>query len=98
MNALTIKIAGVCCCLLATGHVKLAAGPALTIKDTIGREWVNEPIVWELTGVMADTVRLQRDGRPIPVQVAAKVECTVIYHRSSRGRSHHHDRRLDRTR
>ena len=37
---MTIKIAGFCSCLLAAGHVGLAAGPSLTIRDTIGREWV----------------------------------------------------------
>ncbi len=71
MNTRKIKIAGLCICLLAAGHVSLAAGPALTIRDTIGREWVHEPITWELPGAKGDTVRLQRDGRPIPAQVVA---------------------------
>jgi len=71
MNTTKIKMAALCGCLLAAGHVSLAAGPTLTIKDTIGREWVGEPIVWELPGAKGDTVRLQRDGRPIPAQVVA---------------------------
>jgi len=71
VNTMKIEIAGLCGCLLAAGHVGLAAGPALTIKDTIGREWVNEPIVWELPDAKGDAVRLERDGRPIPAQVVA---------------------------
>ena len=63
MNTMKIKIAGLCGCLLAAGHAGLAAGPALTIKDKIGREWLSEPIVWELPGAKGDTVRLERDGR-----------------------------------
>jgi hypothetical protein len=49
-----------------------AAAPALTIRDTIGRAWSQEPIVWQLpkeAGTMADgPVKLQRDGQPIPGQ------------------------------
>jgi hypothetical protein len=71
MNTMTIKVAGLCGCLLTAVHAGLAAGPALTIKDTIGREWLNEPIVWQLPGAKATTVRLERDGRPIPAQVVA---------------------------
>ena len=71
MNAMTIKLAGLWACVLAAGHVGLAAGPTLMIKDTIGREWVQEPIIWELPGAKGDTVRLLRDGRAIPAQVVA---------------------------
>jgi hypothetical protein len=71
MNALTTKMAGLCVSLLATGHIGFAAGPTLTIKDTIGRHWLNEPILWELPGAKGDTVRLLRDGQPIPGQVVA---------------------------
>ena len=71
MNTTKIKRVVLCCCFLAVGQISVAAGPSLTIKDTIGREWLNEPIVWELPGAKADTVRLQRDGQLIPAQVVA---------------------------
>lgn len=62
---------GLCVCLLAVGQISLAAELSLTIKDNIGREWVNEPIAWELPGAKGDTVLVQRDGKPIPAQVVA---------------------------
>ena len=82
MKLSTIQTAGLIGWMLAAGHVSLAAGPALTIEDTIGREWVNEPIVWDLPGEKGDTVRLLRDGRPIVAQVVAveggvRVLCVV---------------------
>ena len=43
----------------------------ITIQDTIGREWLGEPIEWQLPGAKGDTVRLERDGQPIPAQVVA---------------------------
>jgi len=35
-------------CLLAWGPIGLASELTLTIQDTIGRQWVHEPIIWEL--------------------------------------------------
>ena len=69
MNTMTLKMPGLCACLLMAGSVSLAARPTLTISDTIGHEWVNEPIVWELPGAQGGTVQLQRDGHLIPAQV-----------------------------
>jgi len=54
--------------LTATG---LRAVETFTIRDCIGRDWVNEPIVWELPDVTADRVTLTRDGRAIPAQIVA---------------------------
>jgi len=71
MNAWTTKIAGLCVSILAAGQVGLAAGPTLTIRDTIGRQWLNEPIVWELPAAKGDAVRFLRDGRPIAGQLVA---------------------------
>lgn len=43
----------------------------LTIRDTIGRVWTNEPITWDLPGAQGERVLVQRDGQPIPAQVVA---------------------------
>ncbi len=71
MNTMTITRFGLCAWVVAAGHVGLAADPVLTIRDTIGREWLDEPIVWELPGARGDKVRLLRDGRPIHAQIVA---------------------------
>ncbi len=63
--------AALCGCLLAVGEIGLAAELSLTIQDTVGRPWVNEPIAWELPGAKGDAVLVERDGRPIPAQVVA---------------------------
>ncbi len=71
MQIIKMLCAGLCGCLLAVGHAGFAAERTLAIKDNLGRPWVNEPITWELPGVKGDKVLVKRDGRPIPVQVAA---------------------------
>lgn len=49
-----------------------AAPHTLTVKDTIGRAWEQEPINWELTLAPGEfrggPVRVQRDGKPVPAQ------------------------------
>jgi len=57
-------------CMWAVGPAGSAAELSLTIKDNIGREWVNEPISWELPEAKGDKVLVTRDGTPIPAQVA----------------------------
>jgi hypothetical protein len=49
----------------------LVRGAELTIRDNIGREWVNEPIVWELPGAKSDALLVKRDGKLIPSQFVA---------------------------
>ena len=53
----------------ATAH---AAQRTLAIKDNIGRDWENEPIVWQLTFAPGEwkgsDCRLMRDGAPITAQ------------------------------
>ncbi|MHB8954848.1 MAG: hypothetical protein ACYC4U_17900 [Pirellulaceae bacterium] len=61
-------------CLLAFGSIGLASELTLTIQDTIGRQWMHEPIVWDLPGVKSDTVLVQRNGTPIPAQVVATAD------------------------
>lgn len=41
----------------------------LTIRDTIGRDWTGEPIVWHLPGATGTAAAVTRDGKPIPAQV-----------------------------
>ena len=64
---------------LLAGVTAAAAAP-LVIRDTIGREWVNEPITWELPGVSATRVLVQRDGGAIPAQVVPATNgVTVLF-------------------
>jgi hypothetical protein len=56
-------------CLFAVGGTNLAGERKLTIRDNLGRAWVNEPIAWDLPGAQGQTVLVRRDGRPIPGQV-----------------------------
>ncbi len=58
-----------CIGLVAAFGPAAMAAPSLVIRDNIGRAWVNEPIVWDLPGVNADKVLVQRDGKPIPAQL-----------------------------
>lgn len=53
------------------GCPAFAHGHDLTIRDTIGRDWTDEPIVWHLPGGTGDAVAVARDGKPIPAQVTA---------------------------
>ena len=58
-----------------------AGAQELTLRDNIGRDWANEPIVWELPGAKGDSVLVQRDGQPIPAQVVTTtngVEALVV--------------------
>ncbi len=57
--------------LVATLTVITAQAQELVIRDTIGRDWVNEPITWELPGAKADPRLVKRDGQPIPAQTIA---------------------------
>ena len=52
-----------------------AAESALTIKDNLGRAWDNEPIGWVVPGASGDTVRVERNGKPIPAQLAPEAGC-----------------------
>ena len=74
MQIIKVLGTGLCGCLLAAGHVSLAAERSLTIKDNLGRAWVDEPIEWELPGVKGDKVLVKRDGTPIPAQVVATAD------------------------
>lgn len=57
----------------AFAFICLKVGAAeLTIQDNIGRDWADEPIVWDLPGATGDSVLVQRDGQPIPAQVVPK--------------------------
>ncbi len=56
---------------LAATAASAAVEHTITLRDSIGRDWVSEPIVWELPEVKADSVLLKRDGQPIPAQVVA---------------------------
>jgi hypothetical protein len=57
--------------LLLTSLCSGAQAYELVVRDTIGRDWAHEPIVWELPGAKGDRVRVQRDGQPIPGQIVA---------------------------
>ncbi len=58
--------------LVAATWVGDAAESALTIKDTLGRRWDSEPIEWVVPGARGDTVLVERDGKPIPAQIASE--------------------------
>ncbi len=45
-----------------------ASAEELVIRDTIGRDWTDEPIAWELPGAKAESVLVKRDGNPITGQ------------------------------
>ena len=66
--------------LLAFACLSLAVCPAaeLVVRDTIGRDWANEPIAWDLPGVKADGVIVTRDGKPIPAQAVATPDGTRV--------------------
>ena len=59
-------------CLWTQGGAAAAAEHKLTIADTIGRAWEQEPIQWELELAAGEwnggAVLVQRDGKPIPAQ------------------------------
>ena len=74
MRIIQTLCAGLCGCLLAVADAGSAAQYDLTIKDNLGRPWINEPITWELPGVKGDKVLVKRDGRPIPAQVVATAD------------------------
>ncbi len=59
---------------LFAGLAVNAPAAELVIRDTIGRDWNHEPIVWELPGVKAESVLLKRDGRPITAQAVATAD------------------------
>ena len=66
--------------LLAFASLSLAVCQAaeLVVRDTIGRDWASEPIVWELPGVKADGLLVTRDGKPIPAQAVATPDGTRL--------------------
>ncbi len=59
-------------CLCLPRSALAAEPPALTIRDTIGIDWRDEPICWELElpggGWRGGAVRVERDGSAIPAQ------------------------------
>jgi len=63
-----------CLAGLLAGLAANVFGAELVIRDNIGRDGADEPVVWELAGAKGDALVVRRDGQPIASQLVTTAD------------------------